>query len=380
MSINSAPFWLLFLAMSRNQEKYFGRLKHDMAVDGVVVNAKHPGWGGRLSALVWLLRRRHLWDQWLSFRVQKGRLNGEKAGRLFRFGLILKSTGCLAAIKGLCRNRIPDGLVVMNGAHYKQQVVLAYVREQGIQPLYMELGCLPDTTAIDGKGVNYNGAVPRDPFFYRGYHPSKDVDATLVKRAPRKPVGEPVSLPGHYIFVPFQVYDDTQILLHSPWVDSMESLYQILERCIPFLPEGWCFVIKEHPSAKKSYEHLHANHSRILFANANDTQELIEGARLVITINSTVGIESLLLGRPVLTLGNAFYNIPELVSHAASEEALSQLISSPGSWVYDAELVKHFVAWLSEKYLVPGRFRSYRDEHPKRMKQRIGQILEGHYW
>ncbi|MBB11200.1 MAG: polysaccharide synthesis/modification protein [Alcanivorax sp.] len=380
MSINNASYWLLFFAMSRNQESYFSRLKQDMAVGGVVLNAKHPGWGGRFSALVWLLRRRHLWSQWLFFRVQKGRLNGQKAGKLFRFGLILRSTGCLAAVQSLCKSRAPDGIVLMNGAHYKQQIVLAYIREQGVQPLYMELGCLPDTTAIDGKGVNYNGAVPRDPCFYRGYHPSKDVDATLIKRPPRKPVGEPVDLPARYIFVPFQVYDDTQILLHSPWVDSMESLYWALERCVSSLPEGWCFIVKEHPSARKSYEHIHDNHSRIVFANANDTQELIEGARLVITINSTVGIESLLLGRPVLTLGNAFYNIPELVSHAASEEQLSQLIASPESWVYDEELVRHFVAWLSEQYLVPGRFRSYRDEHPKRMKQRIGEILEGSQW
>lgn len=222
MSINNASYWLLFFAMSRNQESYFSRLKQDMAVGGVVLNAKHPGWGGRFSALVWLLRRRHLWSQWLFFRVQKGRLNGQKAGKLFRFGLILRSTGCLAAVQSLCKSRAPDGIVLMNGAHYKQQIVLAYIREQGVQPLYMELGCLPDTTAIDGKGVNYNGAVPRDPCFYRGYHPSKDVDATLIKRPPRKPVGEPVDLPARYIFVPFQVYDDTQILLHSPWVDSMD--------------------------------------------------------------------------------------------------------------------------------------------------------------
>ena len=53
MSINNASYWLLFFAMSRNQESYFSRLKQDMAVGGVVLNAKHPGWGGRFSALEW---------------------------------------------------------------------------------------------------------------------------------------------------------------------------------------------------------------------------------------------------------------------------------------------------------------------------------------
>ena len=380
MSNKYASRRLVFFAMSRNQEKYFTRLKRDMYVGGEVINAKHPGIGEYVSAFVWLLMRRQSWGKWLAFRVEKGRLNGEKAGKIFQFGLILRSAVCLAAIQRIFRKELPDGLVLMNGAHYKQQVVLAYAKEQGVQPLYIELGCLPDTTAIDGCGVNYNGAVPREADFYRSYQPSQVVDSALVRRPPRKPVGEPVSVTGNYIFVPFQVYDDTQILQHSPWVDSMDSLYHLLERCAPLLDEGWRFVVKEHPSARKTYEHLHDRHSQIFFANANDTQELIEGAQLVITINSTVGIESLLLGRPVLTLGNAFYNISGLVSHADSEKALNGLIASPDSWVYDETLVKHFVSWLSEVYLVPGRFRSYRDEHPARMKHRIEQILDGGDW
>lgn len=380
MSTKRASYRLLFLAMSRNQEAYFDRLKKDMAVDGVVVNAKRPAWAGFLTAVVWLFKRRHLWSQWLSFRLEKARLNGERTGRMFQFGLVLRGAACLAVVQKLCRQAQPDGLVLMNGAHYKQQIVLAFMHELGVQPLFLELGCLPDTTAIDGHGVNYNSSVPRDPEFYRGYTPCSQVDATLVKRPPRKPVGEPVALSDCYIFVPFQVYDDTQILQHSPWIDSMEALYHALERCTPVLPKGWRFIVKEHPSAKKSYSHLHGKHSGIVFANANDTQELIAGAKLVITINSTVGIESLLLGRPVVTLGNAFYNIEGVVAHADSANELSKLLSSPEDWVYDKVLVKSFVGWLSEQYLVPGRFRSYRVEHPERMRLRIEQILQGSDW
>ena len=38
-------------------------------------------------------------------------------------------------------------------------------------------------------------------------------------------------------------------------------------------------------------------------------KEVLKKAELVITLNSTVGIEALLYGKPVLTLGDAFYNI-----------------------------------------------------------------------
>src|SRR5690606_11472626 len=111
--------------------------------------------------------------------------------------------------------------------------------------------------------------------------------------------------------------------------------------------------------------------------NANDTQALIEHAALVITINSTVGIEALLLGRPVLTLGNAFYNIDGLVSHADNVAQLREVVSAPGQAPFDPGLVRHFVAWLHERYLVPGRIKHWNDQHPVRMRQRLDDILRG---
>jgi capsular polysaccharide export protein len=41
---------------------------------------------------------------------------------------------------------------------------------------------------------------------------------------------------------------------------------------------------------------------------------LLEKARGVVTINSTVGIWTLLLGRPLITLGSAIYNIKGLTN------------------------------------------------------------------
>lgn len=370
--------YVLFLAMSRNQEKHFRALKNEMPVDGAVINAKHPGWGQTWRAICWVWRYRAALPGWLRFRVDKGRLNNGAHGRWFKIGLALRIIHLMAGVLREAQSHRPDLVFVLNGEHYKQQAVIAWAREQGIQLAYLELGYLPNTMVLDGKGVNYANSMPRDPAFYRAYQPQGiQVDSTLVRRPPRTPVGEPIMLPKHYVFVPFQVYDDTQILIHSPWVKSMERLQEVLEETVGDLPGDTVYVVKEHPTSKKSYPHLHRRHSRILYANANDTQELIERSRGVITINSTVGIESLLLGRPVITLGNACYNIEGLVSHADNADELRALLADPDKLPFDQDLITRFVAWLSEVYLVPGRWPEYSPEYPQRMRERIDAILEG---
>jgi len=369
--------YVLFLAMSRNQEKHFRALKAEMPVDGAVINAKHPGWGKTLRALCWVWRNRALLPGWLSFRVDKGRLNNGAHGRWFQFGLALRIAHLMAGIFRETDQCRPDIIFVLNGEHYKQKAVIAWAEHQGIKLAYLELGYLPNTMVLDGRGINYANGMPRDPDFYRAYKPQgMKVDSNLVRRPPRTPVGEPITLPKRYIFVPFQVYDDTQILIHSPWIKSMERLHEVLEATVDSLPSGTVFVVKEHPTSKRSYPQLHGRHERILYANANDTQQLIEQSRGVITINSTVGIESLLLGKPVITLGNACYNIDGLVSHADNEVDLRALLNDPAALPFDEALIQHFVAWLGEAYLVPGRWPDYSPEYPAKMRLRLDEILD----
>lgn len=369
---------ILFIAMSRNQGKYFQRLIDLMEIDGRILYAKHPGLANPVAALKWVRGMQARFAKWIGFRRSKDRLNESRDSALFRWGLLLRIVHFMSGMIGEVRDFRPQAVFLWNGAHYKQQAAIDYCREQNIQVLYLELGFLPDTMAIDGLGVNYANSLPRDAAFYRAYRPRSEAGVTeLLRRVPRKPVGEPLVLPENYIFVPFQVYDDTQILVNSPWIRSMEALHAVLMEVADALPEGWRFIVKEHPTSKRDYRSLHGLHSRILFANANDTQELIQKARLVVTINSTVGIESLLLGRPVITLGNACYNIPELVSHADSVETLRHYVAAPDSAVFDVDLVKRFVAYLNEQYLVPERSPNVSPRHGEVMAQRIKSILQG---
>ena len=110
-------------------------------------------------------------------------------------------------------------------------------------------------------------------------------------------------------------------------------------------------------------------------AKAVLTQELIERSLFVVTLNSTVGIESLLLGKPVLTLGNAFFNIEGLVAHADSLGELLRLAGAYPNWGLDEELRCSFLHYLQHQYCVSGHWQEAATEHLQDVAQRIRRIL-----
>ncbi len=135
---------------------------------------------------------------------------------------------------------------------------------------------------------------------------------------------------------------------------------------------GRTVVLKEHPSSRVKYPDLARRVSdRVIFANGNSTQELIEKADCVVTINSTVGLESILLAKPVLVLGEAFYAVEGVAAKARSaEEALALLEQLPG-WALSEELQRAFVSYLQYEYCVAGRWQDGGSEHYAAVAKRI---------
>ncbi|WP_276679541.1 hypothetical protein [Thalassolituus oleivorans] len=115
------------------------------------------------------------------------------------------------------------------------------------------------------------------------------------------------SIPDQYIFLPLQVSGDTQIRLHS----SVDNLDAIDIAASMAADAGLSLVVKIHPA---EYSELHIADvvekikSCGAVISALNTTDLIQGSVLVVTINSTVGLEAMILGKSVKVLGRALYN------------------------------------------------------------------------
>lgn len=283
--------------------------------------------------------------------------------RIARWRAIRMYLKCIAYF----RKHQPRAVGVWGGMRFPETLIIRAAAVHGIPVLRFELGMLPHTRVIDAKGVNYENSVPRDPAFYRSLPPSPPIAPATLLRRPRNPdkggTAEVVELPQRYLFVPFQVALDTQILAFSPWIPDMRVLFEVVvearDELVRRHPEysDLHLVFKEHPTCPSRYQDLHdsARQRNVVFANDNSTQQLIEGAEAVLTINSTVGIEGLLFGKKVVVLGQAFYDIEGITRHARSREELLAVLEGLASWQPDKDLTLRFLNYLAVDYCVPRR-------------------------
>ena len=118
-----------------------------------------------------------------------------------------------------------------------------------------------------------------------------------------------------------------------------------------------CSIIVAKPEVIKENSNIYYDHT-----NGYDTYSIIKNADVCVTINSQAGLESLLLGKIVITCGNAFYNCLNSVYQALNKHhlgfLLSQILKETDSGV-DMDQVYKFFYIFCEKYCLPKNESSY---------------------
>lgn len=250
-------------------------------------------------------------------------------------------------------------VLVFNG-YLAPNALLALAADTLSMPrLFIENGFYPGTMQCDPQGINALSTLPRDGAFYDGLSEDmlgdgwpEDFETRKSKLRDGNVAAAADDLPERYIFVPFQVPSDMQILALSPWIGSMVQLYGEIAALAEAFPDRR-FVIKEHPSFPLSIQDVVSSHSHIRFANSANTRELIEGADAVITVNSTVGLEALTLAKKVVTLGEAHYNIDGLVLHASDRTTLHAAVAELDRREPDDARRRRFIRFVYNRFLVP---------------------------
>ncbi|NEO82912.1 MAG: capsule biosynthesis protein [Spirulina sp. SIO3F2] len=119
-----------------------------------------------------------------------------------------------------------------------------------------------------------------------------------------------------FVYYPFHVPADVALTLRSPEYLDQYALIDYLARSIP----NHCqLVIKEHPALvggihyKRLRGLLNKYDNLVLLNPGINNYEILKCSAAVVTVNSKSGAEALLLGKPVIVLGNAFYTESDLV-------------------------------------------------------------------
>jgi capsular polysaccharide export protein len=295
--------------------------------------------------------------------------------RFFEFIKSIESKLLYTSYHDQLLNRKVEQLVIWNGLKFRQRIAVIAAKKLSIPCCFIERGALPGTTTLDLKGINYLNSVPRDPAYYK----NRNLKNTLVTEIPE--AENSVGLPDNYIFIPFQVNVDSQITMFSPWIENMFSLVELLLEVEDVLGDSMPNVIlKSHPSCEQCYQELFEKitkvSKKIFVINDVETSVLIKDSSSVITINSSVGMEALLMRKKVIVLGKAFYNIKGITLSAGSTDELIENIKRVPNWEPNEYLTSSFLDYLKCEYVVKGSWHKPNLEHFQNMAQRLSLLVD----
>lgn len=153
-----------------------------------------------------------------------------------------------------------------------------------------------------------------------------------------------------FFLVPLQVHNDAQIHVHSTFDSVADFLRHVVASFAQHAPSDTTLVIKHHPMDRgySNYAHLLKRlgdefglYGRLIYIHDQHLPSLLQHARGVVVVNSTVGLSALYHKAPLKVCGNSIYNIKGMVYQGSLD-----------SFWKDADKVK-------VDYVLFQRFRSY---------------------
>ena len=174
-----------------------------------------------------------------------------------------------------------------------------------------------------------------------------------TRRALSKPLWRSLDPERPFFYFPIHHVDDFKIDRAIPHCADQEYLIRLVAQS---LPQGYDLVVKGHPySIGRNPVSMLRRLSRIpnvrLVDPFTSSHELMRAASAITVISSTVGIEALMYGKPVLTMGQPYYAGYGLTRDVDSFRELREAVPALLGFRPDRERVLEFLhAYLRSTY------------------------------
>ena len=136
-------------------------------------------------------------------------------------------------------------------------------------------------------------------------------------------------LSDQYFLVPLQVHNDFQLTQHSDYDSNQDFISTIISSFAKNAPSDTYLVLKQHPFDRgyqdysKQIVELSKQfgiEKRVFYIHDQYLPLMIEHARGVVVINSTVGLSAVSQFKPVKVCGQAIYDIPYITAQTSLDD------------------------------------------------------------
>ena len=147
-----------------------------------------------------------------------------------------------------------------------------------------------------------------------------------------------------YFLFPLQLTGDYQIRAHSPFGSMLAAVDYVIDSFAGHVPDDAVLLIKDHPldSGFRDWRRYVTRRAKaagvagqVRHIAGGSLDELVAKAEGMVCINSTSGTLGLAMGKPVVVLGDAVYDIPGL-THSGGLDGFWSDPETPDPVLYDA--------------------------------------------
>ncbi len=332
------------------------------------------------------------------------------------------------SVRAFLDEQTPHGIFCWNGSGLAAGLATQMARHRGIPVAFGENGYLPGTMQLDPLGVNAAASFGpagttlahilertwteeqrqslnallddyrRGKSFVPGRTRPPGLRASplayvqqamldLRNRAPRQqqpmnrlvPARTP-ALPERFLFFPLQVRQDSQLTVHSPvYGPRLDLAIGDLVDALAQVAPGFQLVVKLHPADrhKTNYDPSIRRFPKVIWIGAGDVRDILRTATAVVTVNSTVGVEALVFGKPVVVLGDAVYGFDGLIHLVRERTQLIDAVSSALSAPTDDARVSSYLRYLYFDALTHAHPNDYSEASTSRFRKRLIEVLWG---
>ncbi len=168
-----------------------------------------------------------------------------------------------------------------------------------------------------------------DPYFYAHYWVRSWTRKLARLSADRRLQEQLFTQARPYFFVPLQFDGDSQLTCHSPFNGNAAFIIRVMQSFAAQAPTDALLVFRQHPHARGGPGHgnLIATMAAELGISARvhhlvegDTPDLAQHSAGVVVVNSTVGLQALERGAPLIVMVDALYKQRDLTFQGELED------------------------------------------------------------
>lgn len=323
--------------------------------------------------------------------------------------LQLQALAYIDIFEATFNNYKPDVLLTIGDSRLCFEMAIAIAKSKKIKVYYLEQGPF-NTTFFDDKGVNNNlsaatnfycdNTIKNDTkcfqlnqktikynrsYLYRGldillkfifentYLYPPDIKKTDIYSYKKKSAVQKASFKSskNELLLILQIPADVNMIYHSPY---FKTHLEIIAYTYNNLPEGFNLVIREHPLYVNKYDKKIYDFVKQHNINIENNIPLVKAltkSSCVVVNNSTVGIEAIVRNKPVIVLGNAFYDNKFICFKYDKSVSLKDLIATVVSKQTNDSCVKQFQNHLFKTVLIDGAMDEKKLKSSKTIAEKI---------